>query len=133
MKRIAKKRHFPIFVTLLAVWLIAITCVIYWFYGKANDYMIHYEEVYQASLPVHVADDRRIGDLLLHVQPVLPVVRHVVAAEGQHGHGIPAGLAHRSLGGSGLFVIGPENVWEERIKDLTGKGPDKDPCGGHSH
>ena len=21
----------------------------------------------------------------------------------------------------------------ERIKDLTGKGPDKDPCGGHSH
>lgn len=57
MRRIAKKRHFPIFVTLLAVWLIAVTCVIYWFYGKANDYMIHYEEVYQASLPVHVADD----------------------------------------------------------------------------
>ena len=21
----------------------------------------------------------------------------------------------------------------ERVKDLTGKGPDKDPCGGHSH
>ena len=21
----------------------------------------------------------------------------------------------------------------ERLKDLTGKGPDKDPCGGHSH
>ena len=52
-----KKKHFPIFTILLCLWLTGITVFICWFYGKANDYMVHYEEVYQSSLPVHVADE----------------------------------------------------------------------------
>ena len=38
--------------------------------------------------PVHVENLRRVGNLSAHVQPVLEIVAHVVAAEGQHGHGI---------------------------------------------
>ncbi len=32
---------------------------------------------------------------------------------------------------SQLVFYTPRGI--ERVKDLTGKGPDKDPCGGHSH
>ncbi len=53
----SKKRRIPVFTIVLAVWLIAITCFICWFYGKANDYMVHYEDVYQSSMPELVAED----------------------------------------------------------------------------
>ena len=53
--------------------------------------------------PVDVCDDRRLGDELFHVQPVLPVVAHVVAAEGEHRHRVAAGLADLALGRGGLF------------------------------
>ncbi len=52
-----RKKRVPVAVIVLGVWLAIITGVIIWFYGKANDYMIHYEDVYQSSLPVHAADD----------------------------------------------------------------------------
>lgn len=52
-----KKKIFHIYVAVLFVWLIALTCVICWFYGKANDYITHYEDVYQSSMPNLVADD----------------------------------------------------------------------------
>ena len=32
---------------------------------------------------------------------------------------------------SQLVFYTPRGI--ERVRDLTGKGPDKDPCGGHSH
>lgn len=51
-----RKRRFPVLTLLLIIWLIGLTCVIYWFYGKANDYMVHYEDVYQSSMPELVAD-----------------------------------------------------------------------------
>lgn len=57
MRLIRKKRYYPIFTVLLILWLIGITYAIYWFYGEANAYMVHYEEVYQSSLPNLVADD----------------------------------------------------------------------------
>lgn len=57
MKLIRKKRYWPIFSVLLCIWLIAITWFICWFYGKANDYMVHYEDVYQSSMPELVAED----------------------------------------------------------------------------
>lgn len=52
-----RKKLISVFTIVLAVWLIAITCVIYWFYGKANAYMVHYEDVYQSSMPNLVAED----------------------------------------------------------------------------
>lgn len=51
------KKKISDFSIVLCVWLILVAGFIFWFYGKANDYMVHYEEVYQSSLPVHVADD----------------------------------------------------------------------------
>ena len=52
--------------------------------------------------PVDVEDPGGlVPQLLTHVQPVLPVVGHVIAAEGEHGHGIPAHHAHRAGGGGG--------------------------------
>ena len=53
--------------------------------------------------PVDVGDDRRVCDELFHVQPVLPVVAHVIAAEGEHRHRVAAGLADLALGRGGLF------------------------------
>ena len=38
--------------------------------------------------PVDVEDHGRIGDLLAHVEPMLPVVTHVVTNEGTHSHGV---------------------------------------------
>lgn len=51
--------------------------------------------------PVHVEDARQFGDAPLHADPMAEIVAHVVAAEGQHGHGVPADLAHRTGGGGG--------------------------------
>ena len=38
-----------------------------------------------------------------HFQPVIEVVAHVIAAEGQHGEGVAAYHALRSKGGGGGF------------------------------
>ena len=51
--------------------------------------------------PVHVEDGGRTGELAAHVEPVLEVVGHVVAAERQHGHGIAAHDADLAGGGGG--------------------------------
>mgnify|MGYP003291647916 CR=1 FL=1 len=57
MKRVTKKFRFPVFLTLFAIWLIAVTIFICWFYGKANAYIQHYEDVYQSSQPNLVSDE----------------------------------------------------------------------------
>src|SRR6185312_15207202 len=60
-----------------------------------------------ATEPVHVIDAGGVFQLRAYVQPVLPVVREVVAAEWLHGHRVAtndADLAHsccRRLGGDG--------------------------------
>ena len=45
----------PVFGIILSIWLIVITCVALHYYDKGNNYLIHYEEVYQSSLPEHAA------------------------------------------------------------------------------
>ena len=53
--------------------------------------------------PVDVEDLGRVGHPPAHVQPVLEVVAHVVAAEGQHGHRVAADFAELAeLGGRAL-------------------------------
>ena len=42
-------------------------------------------------------------------------------------------LSGENLDGSVSQLVFYSSRGIERIKDLTGKGPDKDPCGGHSH
>ena len=51
--------------------------------------------------PVDVEDRRWIGKLLAHVEPVLPVVAHVIAAERQHRHRVAARHADGAGGGGG--------------------------------
>lgn len=41
-------------------------------------------------------------------------------------------LSGENLDGSVSQLVFYSSRGIERIKDLTGKGPDKDPCGGHS-
>ena len=43
--------------------------------------------------PVDVEDARSDGEAALHLDPVTEVVAHVVAAEGEHGHGVAADFA----------------------------------------
>lgn len=52
-----RRKHFPFFAIFITIWLVGITCAICWFYGKANAYLVHYEDVYQSSLPGLVAED----------------------------------------------------------------------------
>ena len=42
-------------------------------------------------------------------------------------------LSGENLDGSVSQLVFYSSRGIERMKDLTGKGPDKDPCGGHSH
>ncbi|HRV50569.1 MAG: hypothetical protein GXZ12_04080 [Clostridiaceae bacterium] len=56
-RKASKKISISVFTIILPIWLILITVFICWFYGKANSYMVHYEEVYQLSLPEHVAEE----------------------------------------------------------------------------
>ena len=42
-------------------------------------------------------------------------------------------LSGENLDGSTSQLVFYSARGIERLKDLTGKGPDKDPCGGHSH
>jgi hypothetical protein len=55
--------------------------------------------------PVHAEDLGQVVahafELVLHVQPVLEVVAHVVAAERQHGERVAAHHALRAEGGGG--------------------------------
>src|ERR1700722_10632092 len=61
--------------------------------------------------PVDVEDARGGGEVALHAEPVTEVVAHVIAAEGEHGHGVAtyfAGDAGR--GRSGLGAHGGADV-----------------------
>ena len=61
--------------------------------------------------PVDVEDAGRGGERALHLDPVAEVVAHVIAAEGQHGHGVAADLADgRAGGGGGLGAHGGADV-----------------------
>ena len=51
------KKYFHIYVAVLFVWLIAVTCAIFYVYGIFNDFLIRYETSYQASSPDLVMDD----------------------------------------------------------------------------
>ena len=42
-------------------------------------------------------------------------------------------LSGENLDGSVSQLVFYSSRGLERMNDLTGKGPDKDPCGGHSH
>ena len=42
-------------------------------------------------------------------------------------------LSGENLDGSVSQLVFLSSRGIERVKDLTGKGPDHDPCGGHSH
>lgn len=42
-------------------------------------------------------------------------------------------LSGENLDGSVSQLVFYTTRGIERMKDLTGKGPDRDPCGGHSH
>ena len=53
--------------------------------------------------PVHMENLGRMRDALAHVQPVLEIIGHVVAAEGQHRHGIAPRDAHIARGRGGGF------------------------------
>ena len=46
---------------------------------------------------------RLVAELFAHVNPVLPVIRHVVAAEGNHRHRVAADNTHSAGRGSGGF------------------------------
>lgn len=52
-----KRRRIPVFLIIVTIWLISVTVVICRFYGKEDDYLRHYEEVYQVSSPELVADE----------------------------------------------------------------------------
>ena len=61
--------------------------------------------------PVDVEDARGDGERALHFDPVAEVVSHVVAAEGQHGHGVAADPACGRAGcGGGLRAHGCAGV-----------------------
>ena len=49
--------------------------------------------------PVDVEDTGQVLDLAAHLEPMGEVISHVVAAEGQHGHGVATHLADRAGGG----------------------------------
>ena len=53
--------------------------------------------------PVDVEDAGGGFELALHLQPVPEVVAHVVAAEGEHGHGVAADFADGATGGGRGF------------------------------
>src|SRR6185312_7755228 len=53
--------------------------------------------------PVDVKNLRRLAQMALHPDPVSEIVAHVIAAEGQHGHGVPADLADGADGGGCHF------------------------------
>ena len=47
---------------------------------------------------------RRLWYFLPHLQPVAEIIRHVVAAEGKHGHGVPPRDAYLACRGRGGFA-----------------------------
>src|SRR5258705_35854 len=55
--------------------------------------------VVAAAEPIHVKNFGRAQDAFAHFQPVAKIVSHVVATEGQHGHGIAA--HHTNIAGCG--------------------------------
>ena len=69
----------------------------------------------------YVEDSRQLGQRLAHLQPVGEVVAHVVAAEGQHGHGVAAELADLAGGrGGGLGpMVAPRNDAVQPVEGLV--------------
>lgn len=57
VRKSKKKKLISVFTIIICIWLIAIAGAAVWFYGKANDYLTHYEEVYRSSMPELAADD----------------------------------------------------------------------------
>ena len=53
--------------------------------------------------PVDLENGRRTRRALAHFEPVRPVVGHVVTAEWEHGHRIPADNPNRACGRGGRF------------------------------
>ena len=53
--------------------------------------------------PIHVENFRRVFNFRAHVQPVLEIIGHVVAAERDHGHRIATRNSHGAGGGSSRF------------------------------
>ena len=51
--------------------------------------------------PVHMEDAREVGEEAAHFDPVVEVMPHVIAAEGEHGHGVAPDPADRAGGGGG--------------------------------
>src|SRR6267378_7188973 len=65
----------------------------------ANIFAVSWPEEFSVGAlaePVYVEDFRRAGNTLSHLEPMAEIIGHVIAAEGQHGHGIAARNAHRS-------------------------------------
>ncbi len=85
--------------------------------------------VFGGAEPVHAEDPRRTRQRAADVEPVLPVVAHVVAAEGQHRHRVApehADLARRGGGRLGRqrgaekrAVLPRERLVDERHTPLT--------------
>src|SRR5690606_37278013 len=63
-----------------------------------------------------VKDARGLGEVALHLDPVAEVVAHVVAAEGEHGHGVAADFADGAGSGGGHFRA-------HRRADVNAAGP----------
>ena len=53
--------------------------------------------------PIHVEDERWIGELLSNIEPMLKVLPDVVTAEGQHRHWVAPHSPYGTGGGCGGF------------------------------
>src|SRR4029077_1101109 len=53
--------------------------------------------------PIHVKNQRRIGELLCNIEPVLKIIPDVVSAEGQHRHWVAPNSPYRTGGGCSGF------------------------------
>src|SRR5437667_1957057 len=53
--------------------------------------------------PIHVKNQRRIGEPLSDIQPVLKIIADVVSAEGQHRHWVAPHSPYGTSGGCGGF------------------------------
>ena len=53
--------------------------------------------------PVDAEDNGKLANLASHIDPVLPVVGHVVTSKREHSEGVVAQLANGTLSSSGLL------------------------------
>ena len=84
--------------------------------GAAVDYPFQNSEVFPEARPdivtvfvqaepVYIKDFGQLIRVCLfaHIQPMLKIISHIIAAEGQHGHGVPAHDPHCAGGSGGGF------------------------------